>query len=176
MSADALSAIAKVESRVFMVRGYRVMLDSDLAEIYGVTTKRLLEQMRRNADRFPKDFTFQLEREEFVDLRSQIATLKLGRGRHRKYLPYVFTEHGTLMLASVLSSPRAVEMSIYVVRAFVRLREMIVDNKELAAKLAELEYRVTEHDESLAVLVDAVRQLMEPPPAPERPRIGFDAR
>jgi phage regulator Rha-like protein len=158
------------------VRGHRIMLDSDLAEIYGVTTKRLLEQMRRNADRFPKDFAFQLDREELTDLRSQIATLKPGRGQHRKYLPYVFTEHGALMLASVLNSPRAVEMSIYVVRGFVRLRSAVMENKELAESLRELERRVTGHDEDLQTLVAAVRELMEPPPAPERPRIGFDAR
>ena len=165
-----------IEPRIYVVRGHKVMLGSDLAEIFGVPAFRLNESVKRNKERFPEDFSFQLTQEEFAVLTSQIAMSKpAGRGG-RRTLPYAFTEHGALMLAGVLNSPRAVEMSIYIVRAFVRLRRMIVDHSELAAKLDEIERRVTEHDDSLGVLVDAVRQLMEPPPTPERPRIGFDAR
>lgn len=165
--------LSDLDSHVHIVRNQKVMLDSDLAQIYGTTTKRLLEQMRRNADRFPADFAFQLKPEEVANLRSQNATSSSATYGGRRYRPFVFTEHGALMLASVLNSPRAVEMSIYVVRAFVRLRSLVMENKELAASLRELERRVTGHDEDLQALVAAVRQLMAPPPAPERPRIGF---
>ena len=115
------------------------MLDSDLAGLYGVTTKRLNEQVKRNIERFPADFMFQLNAEEHEALRSQIATLKTGRGQHRKYPPYVFTEHGAIMAASVLNSPRAIQVSVYVVRAFVRLREVLATHKDLARKLEDLE-------------------------------------
>lgn len=149
------------------------MLDYDLAEIYGVTVKRLLEQMRRNINRFPTDFAFQLEPEEVANLRSQFATSSSTGYGGRRYAPFVFTEHGALMLASVLNSPRAVEMSVFVVRAFVRLRSLVMENKELAAGLRELERRVAGHDADLQVLIAAVRKLMEPPPGPASPRIGF---
>ena len=161
-----------IEQRIFLIRGQKVMLDMDLAALYGVTTKRLNEQARRNAGRFPLDFMFQLTADEFAALRSQIATLKPGRGQHRKYLPYAFAEHGALMAASILNSQRAIEVSVYVVRAFVRLRELIASNKELEHKLQELERRVGAHDEALAHLIAAIRQLMNPPP-PKRRRIGF---
>ncbi|HXF75083.1 MAG TPA: ORF6N domain-containing protein, partial [Methylomirabilota bacterium] len=138
----ALVTVERIEGRIFTIRGCRVMVDSDLAELYGVPVKRLNEQVRRNADRFPPDFAFQMTREEYDSLRSQIATLERGRGRHRKYLPWVFTEHGAIMAANVLNSRRAVEASVYVVRAFVRLRRAVASHKELARKLAELERRV----------------------------------
>ena len=127
---------------ILVLRGQRVLLDTDLATLYGVTTKRFNEQVRRNRERFPKDFMFQLTAEERATLRSQIATLKGGRGQHSKYLPYAFTEHGAIMAATILNSPRAVEMSVYVVRAFVQLREMLTSNRELARRFAQLETRL----------------------------------
>ncbi len=165
-----------IEPRIHVVRGQKVMLGPDLAAIFDVPAFRLNEAVKRNADRFPDDFVFQLVREELVALTSQSAMSKpMGRGG-RRTLPYAFTEHGALMLASVLNSPRAVEMSIYVVRAFVRLRQAIAGHREIAAKLDEIEHRLAEHDDTLSLLVEAVRQLMQPPPAPDdRPRIGFTA-
>ena len=130
-----LIPIEEIQERIFIIRGYRVMMDSDLAIIYGVTTKRLNEQVKHNIKRFPLDFMFQLNEEEYESLRSRFATLKQNRGKHRKYLPYVFTEHGAIMLANVLNSPSAVEASIQVVRAFVNLRKHLSTNKELASKM-----------------------------------------
>jgi hypothetical protein len=148
------------------------MLDSDLAEMYGVTTKRLNEQLRRNAKRFPKDFAFQLRREEFTNLRSQIATSSFGG---RRYLPWVFTEHGAIMLASVLNSPVAINASVRIVRAFIRLREMINANYALAAKFAELERRFDTHDEQIAHLFEVIRQMLASPPTKKR-EIGFHVK
>jgi len=162
-----------VVSHIFLVRGQKVMLDTDLAELYGVTTKRLNEQVRRNGDRFPSDFMFQLNAKEYSSLRSQFATLKLGRGQHRKYLPYVFTEHGAIMAAAVLDSERAVQVSIYVVRAFVQLRETLSSNKKLAHKLNELERKLTTHDHAITELIEAIRQLMTPPEPKKKRPIGF---
>lgn len=161
----------RIEHSIYLIRGQRVMLDSDLAVLYGVATKRLNEQVRRNLKRFPPDFVFQLTAEETESLRSQIATSKIGRGG-RRYPPYAFTEHGAVMLAGVLNSPRAVVTSIFVVRAFVRLREMVATHKELAAKIAKLERKVGVHDESIRSLVATIRQLITPAPAKKR-RIGF---
>jgi len=155
---------------ILTVRGLRVMLDSDLAKIYGVQLKRLNEQVRRNAERFPKDFAFQLTAQEFTDMRSQIAT---ASKRNLRYLPWVFTEHGALMLASVLNSPVAVEASVRVVRAFVEMREHLTATKELAQKLSELEARVSGHDEAVQNLFEAIRQLVEPAVPTERKQIGF---
>ena len=163
---------------ILVLRGQRVIIDGDLAALYGVTTKRFNEQVRRNRERFPEDFMFQLTAQEAAALRSQFATLKTGRGQHRKYLPYAFTEHGAIMAASVLNSPRAVEMSVYVVRAFVRLREMLASNRELARQFAQLEARLdkklADHDEAIAAILSAIRQLMNPP-SPRRRPIGFTA-
>ena len=149
-----------------------------LCALYGVTTKRFNEQVRRNRERFPEDFMFQLTAQEAAALRSQFATIKTGRGQHRKYLPYAFTEHGVIMAASVLNSPRAVEMSVYVVRAFVRLREMLASNRELARQFAQLEARLdkklADHDEAIAAILSAIQQLMNPPSLRRRP-IGFTA-
>src|SRR5262245_17325132 len=165
-----------IQSLILTIRGQRVMLDSDLARIYGVTTIRLNEQFKRNRERFPEDFAFELTRQEFVHLISQIAISKSRRGGRRK-LPWVFTEHGAIMLASVLSSPVAVQASVRVVRAFLYLREQLAVNKELAHKLAELEGRVGQHDHAIRELFEAIRQLIEPP-AVEQPRreIGFHVR
>ena len=161
-----------IESMILTIRGQRVMLDSDLARIYGVSTMRLNEQFKRNNGRFPADFAFQLTSEEFAGLISQIAISKKGRGGRRK-LPWVFTEHGAIMLASVLSSPIAVEASVRVVRAFVGMREQLAANKELAQKLTELEKRVTGHDESIQNLFEAIRQMVEPILPENRKEIGF---
>lgn len=147
------------------------MLDSDLAELYGVPTKRFNEQVKRNLARFPDDFMFQLTEEEHAALRSQFATSNIGRGG-RRYAPYVFTEHGAMMAATILNSPRAVEMSVFVVRAFVQLREMLATHKELAARLEALEMKVGGHDETIADIIHAIRQLMAAPEPARRP-IGF---
>jgi hypothetical protein len=175
--------IANLQSAIHLIRGHRVMLDSDLAMIYGVTTKRLNEQLKRNRLRFPADFAFQLTIQEFGTLKSQIATSSLrsqfvtssSHGGKRK-LPWVFTEHGALMLASVLNSAIAVQASVRVVRAFVRLREMVAANAPLAAKLEELERRFDSHDEAIANLFATLKQLLEPPEAPKRREIGFHVR
>jgi phage regulator Rha-like protein len=161
-----------LERKIYRIRGFKVIIDNDLAELYGVTTKRLNEQVRRNANRFPKDFIFQLSPNEFESLRSHFATLKQGRGQHRKYMPYAFTEHGALMVASVLDTPRAVEVSIYVVRAFVKLREMIASHKDLARRLDEMEKKC---DTQFSVVFDAIRELMIPPEEDKR-KIGFQIK
>ena len=167
---DAIVSSDRVESLILFIHDRRVILDSDLARLYGVSTARLNEQVKRNPDRFPPDFMFSLSREEFTALISQNATSK-GRGGRRK-LPNVFTEHGAVMAANVLNSPQAVQMSVFVVRAFVRLREMMLTNRDVVAKLAELERRVTGHDEAIRSLVQTIRQLMAPPAKPRR-SIGF---
>lgn len=158
-------------AHVYVVRRQNVMLDADLATLYGVETKRLNEQVRRNLNRFPDAFMFQLNDEETAALRSQIATSKPARGG-RRYNPYVFTEHGAVMIASVLNSERAVAMSLLVVRTFVALRDQLSTQVELKHKLDELEHKVSSHDQALAGLIDAIRQLMNPAPALKR-GIGF---
>jgi hypothetical protein len=166
------SALAvSVESRIFVAREQKVILDSDLAALYGVPVKRLNEQVKRNRERFPEDFVFQLSAQESEMLRSQFATSKSAHGG-RRYAPYAFTEHGAIMAATVLNSERAVEMSVFVVRAFVRLREMLSANHELATKIDELESRLDTHDASIQELLEAIRELMLPEPATGR-RIGF---
>jgi len=153
-------SVKEIGRRIFFVRGHRVMMDSDLAELYGVLTKQLNLAVRRNVDRFPDDFMFQLTQNEYEFLRSQIATLKTGRGRHRKYLPYVFTEQGVAMLSSVLNSDRAVQVNIAIIRAFVKLREMLETNKDLAKKIAQLENKFVQHDHQFKAVFEAIRQLM----------------
>jgi phage regulator Rha-like protein len=171
MSKAAVALTKRVDSRILFLRGHKAILDSDLAELYGVTAKRLNEQIKRNAARFPSDFLFQLTRGERDSLRSQIATSNNGRGG-RRYLPYAFTEHGAIMAATVLNSKRAIQMSIFVVRAFVRMREALAANQQIVAKLLELEHRLENHDGTIQELVAAIRELMLPPP-PNRRRIGF---
>lgn len=163
--------IESIVSRIFLIRGQKVMLDSDLASLFGVPTKRFNEQIKRNNTRFPPDFMFQLTQEEFDSLKSQIATSNTGRGG-RRYLPFVFTEHGAIMAATVLNSPLAVEMSVFVVRAFVKLREMLSTHKEVAHKIEELERKLAVHDEAIIGLFEAIRQLMEPP-TEKKTQIGF---
>ncbi len=167
-------SLKKIEEGIYLIRGQRVMIDSDLAEIYGVSTRRLNEQLRRNLKRFPKDFAFRLTTGEARNLMSQFATSSLHGGRRK--LPWVFTEHGAIMLASVLNSPIAVAASIRVVRAFVRLREMISGNTELSLRLVELERKMDTHDHAIAQLFAAIRQLLAPPALPQKPEIGFHVR
>ncbi len=161
----AVEAVPSVQPRILVIRGQRVMLDRDLADVYGVSTKRLNEQVKRQGDRFPEDFMFQLTEGEASNLRSQFATSSSAWGG-RRYRPFAFTEHGAVMAASVLQTPTAVRASIFVVRAFIRLRELLASNAELARKLAELEQRMVGHDRQFLVVLDAIRKLMEPPPAP----------
>jgi phage regulator Rha-like protein len=179
----AAPAVESISLSIAAVRGQRVILDADLAALYGVEIRRLNEQIKRNLDRFPGDFMFRLTAEEFDSLRSQFATLKSGRGQHRKYLPYAFTEHGAIMAAMVLASPRAVEVSVYVVRAFVRLREAALQHKDLAERLSSLEEKTEslamQHDAfsrntraQLRQVFEALRELTTPPETAKRP-IGF---
>ena len=160
-----------VESRILIQRHQRVILDSDLAELYGVSAKQLNQQIKRNRERFPSDFMFQLSAKEHESLRSQIVTSKKGRGG-RRYPPYAFTEHGAIMAATVLNSKQAIEMSVFVVRAFVRMREMLVNNRQLAAKINELDRRLETHDTAIQDLIDAIKELMVPEESSKR-KIGF---
>ena len=169
---DSLVPVEMIEKKIYLIRGHKVMLDSDLAELYGVATKVLLQAVKRNLNRFPEDFMFLLKYQDVAALRSQIVTLKKGRGEHRKYLPYVFTEQGVAMLSSVLNSERAVQVNIAIMRAFVKLREMLSTNKELALKLAQLERKMEKHDEEIKLIFDAIRQLMKPPETKTK-KIGF---
>jgi hypothetical protein len=156
---------------IVSIRGQRVILDSDLARMYGVTTRRLNEQVRRNAERFPDDFMFRLTAGERAALTA--AAERFNRLKHSTSLPFAFTEHGAIMAASVLNSSRAVEVSVQVVRAFVKLRALLVTQKELAKKFTELESRLANHDVAIHQLLAAIRQLMNEPPAPPKPKIGF---
>jgi len=167
----SLVPMEHIERAIIVVRGEKVMLDSELAEIYGVETKVLNQAVKRNVSRFPVDFMFQLTPEETESLRSQIVTSNEGRGG-RRYLPYAFTEHGALMLANVLNSARAAQTSVMVVRAFVKLRQMLASNAELARKLAAMEKK---YDAQFKVVFDAIRQLMSPPAKPKR-EIGFHVK
>ncbi len=160
-----------VESRILILRGQRVILDADLAQLYRVPVKRLNEQVKRNRERFPADFMFKLNEKEDRDLRSQIATSNKTRGG-RRYLPYAFTEHGAIMAATILNSEQAVQMSVFVVRAFVRLREMLGTNRKLVGKINELQGRLDTHDSAIQELFDAIKELTTPPDPP-RKRIGF---
>ena len=173
---EEFAADQGIESRIFVLRGLRVMLDTDLAKLYGVEAKALNQAVKRNAERFPGDFMFRLSAQEVESLRSQFVTLKtfIGsgsrRGRHAKYPPHAFTEQGVAMLSSVLKSKAAVSVNIEIMRAFVRLRDMIGHNRELARRLDGLE---SKYDRQFKVVFDAIRELMAPvPPAPRR-RIGF---
>ncbi|MBU0588529.1 MAG: ORF6N domain-containing protein [Gammaproteobacteria bacterium] len=174
-SAEAISSAAlspqALAERILVIRGQRVLLDADLAQLYEVETRVFNQAVKRNLKRFPADFMFQLDEEEFNNLISQTVTSSWGG---RRKLPLAFTEHGAIMAASVLNSDRAVEMSVYVVRAFVQLRELLSSHKALADKLSELERRVTHHDNSLAEVINAIRALMVQPKPANRP-IGFTA-
>jgi len=160
----------RITQAILLIRGHKVMLDEALAALYAVEIKVLNQAVRRNADRFPADFMFQLTAEETAFLRSQIVTLKGGRGQHRKYHPYAFTEQGIAMLSSVLRSKRAVRVNIEIMRAFVQLRQMLSSHADLARKLAALEKR---YDAQFKVVFDAIRELTAPPELPKKRRIGF---
>lgn len=181
----------RIENSILLIRGHKVLLDADLAQLYGVEIRALNRAVKRNLERFPADFMFQLTLGEWTAIRYQIGTLdsgkqtappglssqpvilKTGRGQHRKYLPYAFTEQGVAMLSSVLRSRRAVQVNIEIMRAFVRLRRVLAVNAELARRLDEVEKHVGKHDEQFVEVIRAIRHLMEPPPRPPRRRIGF---
>ena len=171
MPNDPAALAERIAGRILLLRGLRVILDADLARLYGVETRRLNEQVRRNPRRFPPEFAFQLSNQELAHLMSQIATSNGGRGGMRKP-PLAFTEHGALMAATVLSSPRAVEVSLYVVRAFVQLRDTLGKSAEIERRLVELERKVGTQDGAIAEILAAIRQLMQPPQSTRR-RIGF---
>ena len=163
----------QIEQVILLIRGQRVILDRDLAALYGVTTGNLNKAVQRNPDRFPAEFMFQLTADEAEALRFHFGSLK--RGQHFKYLPQVFTQEGVAMLSSVLRSPRAVQVNIAIMRVFVRLRETLALHKELAHKLAELERKIEGHDTSIRSLFDAIRQLAAPPARPRR-EIGYHVK
>ena len=164
--------IELIASKIYLIRGIKVMLDRDLAELYGVETKRLKEQARRNIERFPEDFMFELTKEEIQNLRSQFATSSWGGAR---YLPMAFSEHGVLMLSSVLKSERAIQVNIVIMRAFVKLRQLFSTHKKLETRIKELETRISGQDERIVTIFEAIRQLMSPQRRPRRRirKIGF---
>jgi hypothetical protein len=167
-----LMPVERIDGAILEIRGHRVMLDADLAAIYGVSTRRLKEQVRRNSARFPARFMFELSKEERDEVVAKCD--HLARLRFSPSLPYAFTEHGAVMLAAVLKSQRAVEVSVFVVEAFVRMRRMLADQRQFALKLAELETRLASHDKNFQVVFDALRKLMQPlEPHPRKRRIGF---
>jgi hypothetical protein len=162
----------KIEQRIFIIRGHKVMLDADLAELYGVETKSLNRAVRRNLDRFPKEFMFELTELEWKNLKCQFGASSLEHGGRRK-LPLAFSEQGVAMLSSVLNSPRAIQVNIAIIKTFVRLREMIVSNKILAAKLSELEGKIENQGKDIKMLFIAIHELMVPPPSVSKRKIGF---
>jgi phage regulator Rha-like protein len=168
---DAIIPVEVIERRIYLIRGQRVMLDSDLAELYGVATKVLLQSVKRNISRFPEDFMFQLTKEEYDILRSQIVTSSSWGGR--RYLPYAFTEQGVAMLSSVLKSEQGIKINIAIMRAFVKLREILSTSKELSHRLAQLERKIEKHDDEIKAIFSAIRQLMTPPPETKKRKIGF---
>lgn len=171
MAIRSIIASEQIEHRIYSFRGTKVMLDADLALLYGVETRALVQAVKRNAARFPEDFMFQLSKEEFEDLRSQSVISSWGG---RRYTPYAFTEQGVAMLSALLQSPRAVAVSIEIMRVFVRLRKMLASHDRLSRKLAELETRMTDHDEKFGAVFDAIRQLLEEDASRKRkPAIGY---
>lgn len=164
-------AVELIATKILFIRGHRVMLDRDLAQLYGVTTRRLNEQVKRNIDRFPADFMFQLteaEKNELVAICDRFDTLK-----HSTVLPYVFTEQGVAMLSSVLRSKRAIQVNIQIMRAFIKLKEILLTHKDLAIKLEALEKKYANHDKKIQAIFEAIKQLLQPPPVEQKRRIGF---
>ena len=174
----ALMPVEQITQSILVLRDQRVLLDAELAALYGVEIRVLVQAVKRNLARFPDDFMFQLSATEWSALRSQFVTLKAGRGQHRKYMPYAFTEQGVAMLSSVLRSERAIAVNIQIMRAFVRMRELLASSRALARRLDELEARLEKklatHDQAIAAILSAIRELMNPP-APNRRPIGFTA-
>lgn len=171
-SSSELQSIEAIALRVLSIRSCKVLMDTDLAELYGVETKVLLQAVKRNLDRFPDDFMFQLNNDEWDSLRSQIVTSNKGRGG-RRYAPYAFTEQGVAMLSSVLNSSQAVKVNIAIMRAFVKLREILATNKDLASQFKELARKVNSHDQAIAGLIHTISDLMSPRNAPANRPIGF---
>ena len=174
MPSKAIELVAeeRVLKSIIVIRGEKVILDSDLAQLYDVETRRLNEQVRRNIDKFPKDFMFQLTKDEFLNLKSQIATSSSGWGGRRKP-PLVFTEHGALQAANVLNSKIASKMSVFIIRAFVRLRELALNNEKLAMKVEQLENRVSDHDEILIDLIKEIKKIIDTPKPRKKNVVGF---
>jgi hypothetical protein len=172
MASKIAVPIERIENRILLIRGLKVLLDADLASLYGIETRVLNQAVKRNAERFPADFMFQLSAKELEAWRSQVVISNPGAKMGLRRAPYVFTEHGALMAATVLNSRRAVETSLYVVRAFVRLREFLASHKDLARRLDQHEKKLSSHDQAIAGLVNTIRSLMAPPEPKRRP-IGF---
>ena len=177
-SKKKIATLEPVEPLIQAMRGDWVILDSDLAKIYGVETKALNRAVKRNLKKFPADFMFQISADEFAALRCQTGTLKNSRGQHRKYLPCVFTGHGAIMAANVLNSPQAVQMSVFVVRAFVRQREQLSVNAVVLRRLGEIDQKLLRHDDSIVAVLNIIKSLIAPrpslpPPPPPKKRIGF---
>ena len=164
--------VENIVNKIYFFRGVKVMLDSDLAELYGVETKVLNQAVKRNLNRFPPDFMFQLDKEEYDSLRSHFVTLETGRGQHRKFLPYVFTEHGILMLSSVLNSEKAVQVNIQIMRTFTRLRQMLSTHEELKRKIESMEKK---YDAQFRIVFDAIKEIITDELKPER-KIGFERK
>lgn len=168
--------VERIQQSILFIRDQKVLLDQDLAVIYGVTTGQLIRQVKRNPSRFPDDFMFSLNKDELEALAFQIGISKTSQGRGgRRTLPYAFTEQGVAMLSSVLNSDRAIEVNVAVMRAFVKLREVLATHKDLARKLEDIERQLGKHDEQFRVVFDAIRQLMAPPPTPPKRKIGYRA-
>jgi len=185
-----------LDSLILTIRNEKIILDADLAQIYGVETRVMNQAVKRNADRFPPDFLFQLSKAELDSLKSQIATsntqqsecqydgalrsqfvtLKPGRGKHLKYLPHAFTEHGALMAANVLNSPQAVKMSVYVVRAFIQQRQLILSQADILKRLSQIDKKLLDHDDVLRIIWQELQPLLNPPPDPPKPKIGFHVK
>jgi len=171
MASQSLVQIGKIEQRILLMRGEKVILDSDLAEFYGVSTKRLNEQVKRNIERFPGDFMFQLTADEKSEVVANCD--HLNKLKYSKTLPYAFTEHGAIMAAGVINTEKAIEVSIFFVRAFIKLREMINTHQMLKKKIIEIEARLSGHDEQLTQMVQLLKQMLDPKPPPTKRRIGF---
>lgn len=173
--AAAISSLPDINARILTLRDQKVILDSDLARIYGAEVRALLQAVKRNSDRFPEEFVFQLAPEELALLRSQTVISKAGRGG-RRYLPYAFTEHGALMAATVLNSTQAVKMSLFIIRAFVKMRQNLAANAAILKRLAEIDKTLLFQDGALRDIYQKLRPLLEPPPGPPKPEIGFHVK
>jgi hypothetical protein len=171
-SEKSIIPAGKIEQRILMIRGEKVIIDADLAEFYGIPTKRLNEQVKRNKERFPEDFMFQLNGDEKSEVVAKCD--HLNKLKFSKTLPFAFTEHGAIMAASVLNTPQAAEVSIFIVRAFVKLRQAIADYKDLTRKISQIERHLSGHDEQINAIIKTIKQLIQPAPVPKKRRIGFD--
>ena len=171
-SSHSIIPAGKIEKRILLIRGEKVIIDTDLAEFYGVPTKRLNEQVKRNKNRFPEDFMFQLNGEEKLEVVAKCD--HLAKIKYSKALPHAFTEHGKIMAASVLNSPQAIEVSIFIVRAFVKIRQVISEHKELARKISLIERNLSGHEEQIAAIIKTIQQLIKREPVPKKRRIGFE--